>query len=315
MILMLFRSTAKLVTTIALSTTLIGVAAGCSSEPTTTTDGDLTVVVGAYPFEYAVTRVAGEHANVTNLLTPGADGHDLELSPRQIASVGEADLVVYQSGYQTAFDEAVEQQSPARVLDTGDFLALLDGGGEEHELEDDGHDHGGYDPHVWLNPLNLMQIGQQVATTLSQIDPDNADAYTANAEALASELNSLDDQFATGLTGCRTDTFITNHAAFGYLADAYHLHQVGIAGLSTEEEASPARIAEVQQIAKEHELTTIFYETAVSPKIAESIAGDLGLVTDVLDPLETLSPDSRGSDYLEVMTANLEALIKANGCE
>lgn len=313
MILMLFRSPAKLTAAVVLSTVLIGLAAGCSPQPSSS-DGTLNVVVGAYPFEYAAARVAGGHATVTNLLAPGADGHDLELSPRQIAAVAEADLVVYQSGYQAAMDEAVAQQAPAHVLDTGDFLALLDEAGDEHEHTDDGHDHGGYDPHVWLNPLNLMQIGEEVAKTLGQLDPANAEAYQTNAAALAKDLNALDDQFASGLANCRTDTFITNHAAFGYLADAYHLHQVGISGLSTEEEPSPARIAEVQQIAKEHQLTTIFYEAAVSPKVAESIAADLGLTTDVLDPLETLSPDSRGGDYLEVMAANLAALTKANGC-
>lgn len=297
--------------------------AGCStSTPQGTANGDKPViVVGAYPFEFAASRVAGDLATVTNLLAPGADGHDLELSPKQVASVGEADLVVHQSGYQPAFDDAVAQHSPAKVLDTGDFLTLLGGEGGDHDghdhsaSDDDGHDHGGYDPHVWLNPLNEMEIAQQIAATLAEIDPANADTYRANAEQVAGELNDLDDKFAQSLTNCRTDTFVTNHAAFGYLAERYQLHQVGISGLSTEQEPSPARIAAVQQIAKDNQLTTIFYETAVSPKVAESIAGDLGLVTDVLDPLETLSPDSRGRDYIEVMNANLDSLVKANGCQ
>lgn len=300
------------------SAVLLTSACGASTPPEAN-DGKLTIVVGAYPFEYAATSVAGDLANVSNLLAPGADGHDLELSPQQIATVGKADLVIYQSGYQPAFDEAVAQQKPARILDTGDFLSLLDGAGESHEgetaEEHAEHDHGGADPHVWLNPLNEMQIVEEVAKTLAQLDPDNAAAYQANAEAIAAELNTLDDDFATGLTGCRTETFITNHAAFGYLAHAYSLHQVGISGLSTEEEPSPARIAEVQQIAKDHDVTTIFYETAVSPKVAETMASDLGLTTDVLDPLETLSPESRGADYIEVMRSNLDSLVKANGCK
>ena len=273
--------------------------------------GDATsIVVGAYPFQFAAERVAGDLAVVTNLLTPGSDGHDLELSPKQVTAVTNADLVVHQSGYQAALDETITQQQPARVLDTASFLQLLPA-----TEADDGHDHGAYDPHVWLNPMNLAEIGTQIARVLAEIDPDNAASYAANAARLADDLTGLDDQFTAGLANCRTDTFITNHAAFGYLADRYHLHQVGISGLSTEAEPSPARIAEVQQIARERDLTTIFYETAVSPKLAQTIASDLGLKTDVLDPLETLSSESRGDDYIQVMTANLTSLRDANGCQ
>ena len=276
------------------------------------------IVVGAYPFQFAAERVAGDLAVVTNLLSPGSDGHDLELSPKQVTAVTNADLVVHQSGYQAALDEAITQQQPARVLDTADFLPLLPAAetadGHDHEAAD-GHDHGAYDPHVWLNPMNLAEIGGQIAAVLAEIDPDNAASYAANAARLTDDLTGLDDQFSAGLTNCRTDTFITNHAAFGYLADRYHLHQVGISGLSTEAEPSPARIAEVQQIARERDLTTIFYETAVSPKLAQTIASDLGLKTDVLDPLETLSSESRGDDYIQVMTANLTSLRDANGCQ
>lgn len=276
------------------------------------------IVVGSYPFQFAAERVAGDLAVVTNLLAPGSDGHGLELSPKQVTAVINADLVVHQSGYQAALDETITQQQPARVLDTADFLQLLPAteaaDGHDHEAAD-GHDHGVYDPHVWLNPMNLAEIGGQIAAELAEIDPDNAASYAANAARLTDDLTGLDDQFTAGLTNCRTDTFITNHAAFGYLADRYHLHQVGISGLSTEAEPSPARIAEVQQIAREHDLTTIFYETAVSPKLAQTIASDLGLKTDVLDPLETLSSESRGDDYIQVMTANLTSLREANGCQ
>lgn len=303
---------------------LLATATACAPGGGAIADGKPSIVVGAYPFEFAATRVTGELAEVTNLLPPGSDGHDLELSPQQVASVGEADLVVYQSGYQTSFDTAVEQQAPAQALDTATFLALLtaDGhaadeghDGEAGHDEHEGHDHGDYDPHVWQDPKNIAEIGTHIAEKLAELDPDNGETYRANAATLSDEMAALDEQFSTGLTNCRTETFVTNHAAFGYLANSYGLHMVGISGLSTEEEPSPARIAEVQQIAQDNDLTTIFYETAVSPKVAETIAEDLGLTTDVLDPLGTLSDDSRGADYIEVMTSNLEALRRANGCQ
>jgi zinc transport system substrate-binding protein len=101
---------------------------------------------------------------------------------------------------------------------------------------------------------------------------------------------------------------------FGYLAQRYHLIQIAISGLNPDTEPSPARIAEVQRLATEHGLTTIFSETLTSPAVAQAIAGDLGLVTDVLDPIEGITDQSRGHDYLSVMSANLAALRKAGGC-
>lgn len=312
----------------------------------------LTIVVGAYPFAYVAEQIAGDKAEVTNFLSPGTDAHDLELSPKQITEVAEAAVIVYQENYQGAMDEAVEQQASGKVVETGSFLSLLaseeeahdheteqageteaeheghdhEGDAEhadhsedadhDHEAEADheGHDHGVFDPHVWLDPANIAAIGDHLAETLGEIDPDNAQVYTDNAAALSNKMTELDTEFSTGLANCEVNTFITNHAAFGYLAHRYELEQIGISGLSTEEEPSPARIAEVQELAREHQVTTIFTETAASPKVAESIAGDLGLTTQVLDPLETLSPDSDGSDYVEVMHSNLERLRAANRC-
>lgn len=312
MIVMFFLRPLRHTTAVLGGAVLVLAAAGCSS-PTGQDDSATTIVVGAYPFEFVASQVAGDHAKVINLLAPGSDSHDLELSPQQVAQVLNADLVVYQSGLQASLDEAVEQEPPKNVLDTATFLNLRTAS-EDGVEEEDGHDDGAYDPHVWLDPANMIDIADHTAEALSTIQPENAEAFTENATQLASELTDLDSQFASGLSSCRTTTFITTHTAFGYLAARYGLEQVGISGLSPDEEPSPARIAEVQQVATQRGLTTIFYETAVSPKVAETIASDLGLATDVLDPIETLSQDSRGSDYIEVMHSNLDSLRKANGC-
>lgn len=310
----------------------------CASSSTATKP---TIVVGAYPFAYAAQAIVGDKADVNNLLAPGADSHDLELTPQQTAAVKAADLVVYQSKLQASLDEAVEQQSPKNVLDSADFLELrlanqsdhaeahedgdedADDHADEHNHSDqedndaDEHnhsDHGKYDPHVWLNPLNVSEIGDKIAETMAKIDPKNADTYKANAATLDNQMKSLDSDFDAGLANCEIKTFITNHAAFGYLAHRYHLEHIGISGLSTEEEPSPARIEEIHKLATASKVTTIFYEQAVSSKVAETIASDLGLDTDVLDPVETLSDKSKGKDYAEVMRSNLTSLKKANRC-
>jgi zinc transport system substrate-binding protein len=160
----------------------------------------------------------------------------------------------------------------------------------------------------------MITITGAVRDHLVALDPSHAADYRANADRLDGELKTIDSSYRTGLQHCRLQEFITTHAAFGYLSRRYGLEQVGISGLSPDSEPSPARIAEVQQIAQQHHVTTIFYETLVSPAIAESIAGDLGLKTDVLDPIEGITEHSRGNDYLSVMRSNLTALQTANGC-
>lgn len=297
---------------------------GAAAQP-----GQLSIVTAVYPFQFVAERVAGAHASVENLTQPGAEPHDLELSPQQVAQVGQADLVVYEKTLQPAVDEAVEQNAGDRVLETTTVVPMIplaeehgheEGehaeGEHEGEAEHEGeeHDHGGLDPHIWLDPTNLATVGKALAERLGSLDPDHAADYTRNADALAADLTGLDEEFEAGLKQCTIREFITNHAAFGYLAKRYDLTQISISGLSPEAEPSPARIADIHTEAAEHKITTIFYETLVSPAVAESIAGDLKLKTDVLDPIEGITQDSRGKDYLEIMRANLTALRSANSC-
>ena len=299
------------------------VTAGCGQSPRAGTAAgadQLTIVAAAYPFQFAAERVAGSHAQVSSLTSPGSEPHDVELTPQQTASVLEADLVVYEKGFQPAVDEAVAQNGRDNALDTTTVVPLANLGTEhdhEHAAEEHGDEHGeetGLDPHVWLDPAHLATIGTAVAERLSTADPGRASDYAANAKALQRDLTTLGDEFGAALADCERREFITTHAAFGYLAKRYRLTQIGISGLSPDAEPSPARIAEVQTEARQHGITTIFYETLVSPDVATAIAQDLGLRTDVLDPVEGITPESRGTDYLSVMRSNLTALETANGC-
>lgn len=299
-------------------------AAACSTvgEPSSARPGQLRVVTAFYPLQFVAERVAGQHGSVSSLTQPGTEPHDVELTPRQVASVSDADAVVFIKGFQPAVDEAVAQSGNEHVLDTTSVVPL------QTEAEEHAHDHaddapaddhpadghGGLDPHVWLNPVNMVTITDAVVAQLSAIDPDHAADYRANGAALEAELKKLDASYAAGLKTCDRREFITSHAAFGYLAEQYALTQIGISGLAPDAEPSPARIAAVQREAKAHGVTTIFYETLVSPAVATSIAGDLGLSTDVLDPIEAVTAESRGDNYIAVMQSNLVALEKANGC-
>ena len=292
--------------------------AGCGStnetRPASGRPGQLKIVVAFYPFQFVAERLAGPYGVVQNLTEPGAEPHDVELTPRQVADISVADLVIYEHSFQPAVDAAVEQEGGERVLDTATVVPLQPLGPRNPESTGDGHGHGGLDPHAWLAPPNMASIATAVAARLAEADPAPRRDFEANLARLSAELADLDRDFAQGLETCVRREFITSHAAFGYLATRYRLEQIAIGGLSPEAEPSPARIAEVQDAARRYQITTIFYETLVSPAVAESIAGDLGLRTDVLDPIEGITDQSRGSDYVAVMRSNLAALQQANEC-
>ena len=292
-----------------------GASAGTASE-------SVSAVVGFYPYAFVTERVGGDDVEVTDLTAAGGEPHDLELTPRQVGAVGEADLVVYSAGFQPAVDEAVEQQAGDRGLDVLSTVELRDGAdpgheGEPHEEdahEDEAHEedaHASGDPHVWLDPVRLATIATAVADRLAEVDPDSAADYRARAGELEDDLTALDGELRAGLASCARQEIVTSHDAFGYLAEAYGLEQVAIAGLSPEDEASPRRLAEVAAQAEAAGVTTIFFEESVSPKVAESLAREVGATATVLSPLE-LAPGS--GDYLSAMRDNLERLRTALDC-
>lgn len=285
---------------------------GCGS--TAAADDDTVQVLASfYPLQMVAQQVGGDRVSVESLTPPGAEPHDVELSPAQVSHLDTADLVVYLSGFQAAVDDAVAQTAPAHVLDAADVTPLMSDEGHEHEHEEgDDHDHGGLDPHFWLDPSRMPAVADAVAEQLTELDPDGADEFAANATALTERFAALDDAYGAGLAECSIRTFVTSHTAFGYLADRYDLHEVGISGIDPEAEPSPARLAEVSDVVEEEGVTTIFFETLVSPKVAETLAADLGVDTAVLDPIEGLADED--ADYFSVAEDNLEALRVALSC-
>lgn len=281
-------------------------------------DGGVQVLASFYPLQYVTEQVGGDLVSVESLTPPGAEPHDLELSPAQVDQVGRADLVVYLSQFQAAVDDAVAANPPAHVVDAAQDTELHaaehtedgDEHGDEHGEEE--HDHGSLDPHFWLDPSRLPAVADDVAAQLGELDPDHADEYEANARTFAQAMTELDDEYAAGLATCESRTIVTTHEAFSYLADRYDLEQVGISGIDPEGEPSPARLAEVGDVVRDEGVTTIFFETLASPKVAETLADELGVETAVLDPLEGLTDDTQ--DYVSVAKTNLETLRTALSC-
>ena len=270
------------------------------------------VVAAFYPLQYAAERVLG--SPVESLTSPGGEPHDLELGVGETALLTDADLVVVLSGFQPAVDASLEQNANGDVLDAADAVDLQPFAEHDHEATDE-HDHAKdeNDPHFWLDPLRMADLGDALATRLGELHPTEADVYAANAADLREDLEVLDTAYVEGLASCEVDAVVTNHDAFGYL-EKYGLHLESIAGISPDAEPTPAALADLQDAIAEEGITTVFYESLVSPDTAETLARDAGLDTAVLDTVEGLTDATAGEDYLSLMRANLDALREANRC-
>ncbi|MGH8984449.1 MAG: metal ABC transporter substrate-binding protein [Acidimicrobiia bacterium] len=276
--------------------------AGCSSGDGQDT-AEVDVVAGFYPVAWVAERVGGDRVSVTDLTPAGVEPHDLELAPRQVDDVLDADVVVVMGdGFQPAVEDAADSRDDATV----ELLEEL----PDDELAED-------DPHVWLDPVHMGEIVDEVEAALAEADPEGEDTFRRNAEDLQAELGALDDAYRAGLAACDRDLVVTAHEAFGYVTGRYGLREEGVAGLSPEAEPDARRLAELADLAREEGVTTVFTEELVSPEIAETLAREAGgLQTDVLSPLESLSPEQRddGDDYISVMEANLAKLQAALAC-
>ncbi|GGV13255.1 metal ABC transporter substrate-binding protein [Streptomyces griseoflavus] len=305
----------------------LGGLTACSSDSSAAGNTDkFDVVASFYPMAFLAEQIGGEHVSVTSLTQPGQEPHDLEISAKQTARLQDSDAALYLKGLQPTVDEAIGQSGIRTKIDAATLTSLeshaAESGGHEdehgHEDGEHGHDHEheeGQDPHVWLDPVKYAEVAEGVGKAFEKADPDHAADYKKNTAALVGKLNALDEKFETGLADRRTGVFITTHAAFGHLAERYGLTEEAISGLDPESEPSGARVKELQETAKADGVTTVFYETLVSDRTARTLAADAGLRTDVLDPIEGITDDSRGEDYFQVMEANLAALQKALGAK
>ncbi|MFJ2043275.1 metal ABC transporter substrate-binding protein [Paenibacillus taichungensis] len=313
--------------------------------PAETEEAKLNVEVSFYPMYEFTKNVAGDLANVHTLVPAGMEPHDWEPTPQDIASIEKADVLVYNgAGMESWIDQVTGSLSNAKLIqvEASHGIDLLEGSEEEehdhehadttdthdhadeatteeHDHDHDAeaeeghthdHDHGGLDPHVWLSPALAVKEVRNIEAGLAQAAPEHAEQFKQNADAYVAKLEALDQDFKAAVADSKRKDFITQHAAFGYLAKEYGLQQVPIAGLSPEQEPSAAQMASVIDFAKEHQVKTIFFETLVSSKVSETIANEVGAKTAVLNPIEGLTEEeiATGMDYIGVMRQNLEEL-------
>jgi len=269
------------------------------------------VTASFYPLQFAAEQVGGRHVQVTSLTKAGVEPHDLELTPKDVAAVSSARVVVYAKGFQPAVDAAVAQQAGEGRLDVAQVAHLdLPAPGEEAGSVAPS----GPDPHFWLDPQRYAEVATAIGARFATADPAHSADYAASTKTFVEALTTLDTQLRQGTASCQSRELVTSHAAFGYLAQRYGFTQVPISGLSPDTEPSAARLAEVADYVRAHGITTIYAETLVDPAFAETVAKSTGAAVARLDPVEGLTEMSAGRDYLEVMRANLTALRAGQRC-
>lgn len=300
----------KILSLILTTTMLLSVGCTKSSTESENSDGKLKIYTSIYPLYDFTKKVGGDKVDVTNLVPAGTEPHDFELSTKDIVNLEKADMLVYNgAGIENWTDKVIDSLESDKIayVKSSEGLELHT---TEDEHDDDGHNHGSTDPHTWLSIENAKKEMENIKNALVEIDPDNASYYEENYETYSKKFDELDNKFHTTLDSIENKSIIVAHEAFGYLCDEYDIEQVGIEGLTPDSEPDPARMTEIIKFAKDNNIKTIFFEELVSPKVAETIAKEVGANTAVLNPLEGLSEEdiNSGEDYFSVMEENLQAI-------
>lgn len=299
---------------------LVSSIAGCGMS-TKPQEKKLQVVASVYPVQEFVKAVGKDRVDVSLLVPPGTEPHDWEPTAKDLAKIkGSALLVYHGAGLEHWVGAVVKPDllGSAKAVEASKGIALLDAGESESE-DEHGHNHSGEthetkDPHVWLDPVLAQQEVKTILAALIEVDPAHASEYEANAAAYVKELQLLHDEYTVALQHTAKRELITSHAAFSYLAKRYQLQQVPVMGLSPDAEPTADKMAEIIRFCKAHQVKYIFFETLVSPKLAEVLSREAGASTLVLNPLEGLTVEeykAGKSSYLTLMRENLQQLKKA----
>jgi zinc transport system substrate-binding protein len=293
------------------------VVSGCSNAVQTKGEkgsGDtkkLNIVTTFYPMYYFTKKVAGSTANVELLIPNGAEPHDWEPTAKDMAKIQDADMFIYNSKYFEIWTEKV-----LKSINDPDLTVVEASKGRElmNALESGEENHGDHasskDPHVWLSPVLAQQEVDTIVKAIEQLDPSNKNQYEKNAENFKSQLADLDHLYKETTDKAKKKEFVTQHAAFGYLAKQYGLTQISIAGLSPDVEPTLGKLKELAEVTKKKNVKVIYFEGLTSSKVAQTLANEIGAKTEVLNPLEGLTKEEqeKGLDYIDVMKKNLEAL-------
>ncbi len=260
-----------------------------------------------YVLEEFSTKIGGDYVNVINLVPPGVSPHDFEPSAKDITSLFEGDVFIYNgAGLELWVNKVIEnlQDTDVVAINASQNIELIEGM--------DNHD-STYDPHVWLNPLNALKQAEVIMQTFIELDPEHSPYYESNYLQLKEELIALDNKYENELNKIERKDFFVSHAAFGYLAQRYDLEQHSISGFTSEDEPSSIELQEIIKSIEDLNIQYILVDSNEITKISEVVAKEIGIKTEKIYTVSSLSEEELnfGLDYIKMMELNLDVLMKS----
>lgn len=306
----MYRYRSKLLYTFSLLICLLMVATGCHQNSQPKQNG-LKIVTSFYPV-YAITKaIAGENNTVTMIHSINGI-HNYEPSANDISEIYKADIFFYHSHTLEPWAgklDRTKEKSKVQIFEASKSLPLQKVQGLESMPIEKGMDPATlYDPHTWSDPLLAAKEAEIIANNLSQVDPKHKAIYEANAKSFTKEAKRITDLYTKKFNDVSQHTFVTQHTAFSYLADRFNLKQLGIAGISPEQEPTSRQLKEIRDFVKQYHVKTIFVEENVSQKMAKTVASSTGAQLKTLSPLEI--PPKNAKPFLENVEGNLEILYQ-----
>lgn len=285
----------------------------------------LSVYTTVYPLQYFTERIGGDAVDVHSIYPPGADEHTFEPTQKDMIALADSDLFFYiglgLEGFVENAEKTMKGEQVKMIAVANDISEeLLDEGHSHeedgHELDDhEGHNHGEFDPHVWISPILSIELATTIKDSLIEASPNKKDAFEENYEALKKDLLELDLKFKDMASNASVKTFFVSHAAFGYIADTYGLEQVAVAGLNSQSEPSQKELASLVEYAKAHDVKYVLFEQNVSSKLTDVIRKEIGADPLMLHNLGVLTIEDveNKADYLSLMEYNIATLAEALG--
>lgn len=296
--------------------------AGCSSKVTkseTKQQKKKVIYTTFYPVRDLTSRIVGDKMEVRQIIKGDQEPHDYELQTKDMAEISKADLIIYNGAGMESFIEALKKtvKDNNKFLDLSVGLTLLKAtsqDGHDHDKEKHGKEEHQVNPHTWLSVKNAMFELKSIYEKVSNLDPENKDFYKRNLEKSLADFKKLDEKFSSEIAKLPANVekhFVVSHAAFNYLARDYGLKQAAIAGISPEEEPTAQQLKKLADFVKKHKIKVIFFEGKATPKVAKTLAKEVGVRTDVLYTLESVTGEEEKMGYIGLMEKNLENLVKS----
>lgn len=273
----------------------------------------LDIYTTVYPLQYFTEAIGGEYVNVETVYPPGTDEHSFEPSQKDIVKMAESDLFFYigynLEGFVTKAEPILSKEGVSTIA-VGETVHLEE---EEHAHEEDGHDHGGVNPHLWLDPVYSIDMAKTIKDELTKKMPEQEEYFNSHFNELSEKLEALDEKFATTIESGRTNKIIVSHSAYGYWEERYGLEQIGVTGLTSSNEPSQKELGKIVTMAEKEDLNYVIFEQNISSKLTEIIQKEMGAKSLELHNLSVLTDKDieAGEDYFSLMEKNVKTLQTA----